>query len=225
MKPRIPPLAVALRHALAAVGIIACVLVASLTPAKAWNGCYVGAHTGFSVADVDVAIAGFQDGSAATTGLIGVNGGCDWAVNPTWFVGAWGDFDFHGGGDSSPLLLGMGTGEVDRTAALGLRVGGHLTPGLALYVTGGYSWAWAKDVAAGPLVFNMPTFSGPTAGVGIEAELSKNLRLDVNYRATFSAEETIMILGTPAEIDPLSHTIRVGLRFTFGAPMSIVETK
>lgn len=182
---------------------------ASVSTARSWTGCYIGAHVGAGWSRSDFSDPGTNGflatiapaGSAVRDNGKGVVGGgqigCDYQFASNWVVGAAGDFSWASidGVASDPFFA-------DKTAGVPLTVRSHTN--FLASATGrlGYTWdnvllygkggvAWARDKYevnnVGCLIFvscntgASATRTGWTAGGGIEWAFAPNWSVLLEY--------------------------------------------
>src|SRR5262245_25292482 len=68
-------------------------------PAMSWTGCYITGGVGYGMWNQDeverafgLATASYTNGGRGWLGRVG--GGCDYQFNPSFVIGAFGDYDF-----------------------------------------------------------------------------------------------------------------------------------
>jgi opacity protein-like surface antigen len=200
--------------------LIAALAIFLATPALACSP-YVGVHTGIAVADTRADLSGLKDGSASTGGLAGATLGFDCILGSKITAGGWLDGDLYRGAGGAPVVVGTTGAKLDHSFAVGGKLGYFVTPYSSAYAIGGYAWTWSDDLKAGGLAYAMPAMKGPLAGLGIDTRLSKDLHLDLQYRAVFLQDANLA--AGPVTFSGVDHTVRVGLNFYFngeapGAP-------
>jgi outer membrane immunogenic protein len=92
------------------------------------------------------------------------------------------------------------------------RIGMKVNPSTLAYALGGYSWGHFK---AENLGYRTDwSSSGFSVGGGLETAITANTTLGIEYRyAQFARED--FDLGEAFEVEPSSHTARVGLKYKF----------
>lgn len=230
-------------------GALAAILIimAETFPAKAqgsksWTGCYVGAHGGYSVTATETtATTPFIGGAALTIdgfsgeGLSGGLGvGCDYQMQRV-VMGGFADYSFQDveftAGLSIPAFpFSAGASlSIENSWTIGGRLGVLLNDSTLAYGLVGYTQAKSSDLALtstiGDISFSVPDFSGWTVGAGIETRLTDALYLAGEYRYTMFDSETVAILPGALDLglEPDVHSIRMALRYKFGAsePLSL----
>jgi outer membrane immunogenic protein len=128
--------------------------LAPAAPVYSWTGCNLNAGVGYGLWDQRhfgetlpglVQLTDTID--SAGRGWLGqVGAGCDYQINQSWVIGAFGDYNFmnvHGFSD----VAGLGGNEKETSAwAAGGRIGYLVTPSLLTYVNGGYTQAKFSQV-------------------------------------------------------------------------------
>jgi outer membrane immunogenic protein len=127
-------------------------------PAMTWTGCYISGGVGYGMWNQDETERAFGLATASTTnggrGWLGrVGAGCDYQFNPSFVIGAFGDYDFANlkthDFASSPNFFATGAGappvgafeKENRAWHAGLRLGYLPYPNLLTFVSGGWTQA------------------------------------------------------------------------------------
>ena len=179
-----------------------------------WTGLYVGAHIGYGWSDIDwrepPAFTASHDGSGW---LLGAQVGYNWQVGRlVWGVEAdissgWIDGGSGGSGHSLDWLYSL-RGRAGLTSADNRWL---------FYATAGVAWADVDYRSAG-FGGHSETHFGWVAGGGVERVLAPNLtaRVEYLYYNFDGVSAPAGALGPGAtDLDPSTHTIRVGLNFKF----------
>jgi outer membrane immunogenic protein len=202
-----------------------------------WTGCYVGAGGGYGMfrqrqSWPAVAQQGWDNGGSGWFGT--VQAGCDYQVNASIVIGAFGDYDFSGikGNATTPVLLFSAAEEKLRSSwAAGGRIGWlpWSTRPFLVYVSGGYTQARFGQADYRFLVNGVPTgnsiskhtYDGWFIGGGYEYGLTflPGLFWKTEYRFADYGRETVALIvnGPPATNDfhNYVHTVRSELVWRF----------
>jgi outer membrane immunogenic protein len=191
-----------------------------------WTGCYLGGGFGYGMwnqdnfAETDPAGVGLT--STVTTGGRGWLGtgtfGCDYQINSSFVIGAYGDYDFSD--IKGQLLVGdplqqrlfagfVGTESEKWAWAVGGRIGYLVAPTFLTYFSGGYTQGHFDGItfnlAAAPFtpaVFNIGpnTYTGWYLGSGFDYAISilpAGFFLRSEYRySTFDAADLSVVFNT-----------------------------
>lgn len=182
-----------------------------------WTGAYIGIQGGYSWGDVDRDTGAFQNSYDADGFLGGVHVGYNYQFTNNLVVGVEGDMEWAGlDGDDA----GVG-GTVDETdfnwqGSVRGRLG-YAIDRLLVYGTGGVAFASIDHNNAGGVpVSNQETYTGWTAGAGVEYAFTDNLTTRLEYRyADFGSEDFAPAGLAPFSTDITTHTVRVGLSYKF----------
>jgi outer membrane immunogenic protein len=220
---------------------------APIAPVATWTGCYIGGNVGGAWAQTHITDVGNGAGAAfASAGVPGqqftvdssgiVGGGqigCDWQMSNIVF-GIEGDVGAMGirgtaldPGTASNTRVGIDDGIYgDVTGRLGIAFGPAL-----LYGRGGAAFYGGNEVfstnsAAFISQTHVGTFTGWTAGVGIEYRLSGPWSAKLEYNHYDFGTQTFNVTATggvfPFRVNPVIDAVTVGLnyRFNFGSPVA-----
>jgi outer membrane immunogenic protein len=123
-----------------------------MAPAYTWTGCYLGAGIGYGMYNLDhqeSLITGVADSGNQTDGGRGWLGrgqvGCDYQINTSIVIGAFGDYDWTNMKGDHSLSMGtfpfVGQEKVTSTWAAGGRIGWLPMERFMTFVSGGYTQA------------------------------------------------------------------------------------
>lgn len=225
--------------------------VAMPAPVMSWTGCYVGAGGGYGMSNSEDSTwtpAGTLVGLGATNGGRGwfgtVGAGCDYQFAPSWVIGAFGDVDFSSiSGDAFAYTGGgaplAGEETLDRSWAVGGRLGYVVFPQLLTYVSAGYTQAHFKSTtylggATGlPVLFrDSHNNDGWFLGTGYEYNLGwlPGLTWKTEYRFSDYGSSTDPlftaggVLSSYVDSHKYVQTVRSELvyRFNFGGSAPVV---
>lgn len=206
--------------------------VADEVTAERWRGAYVGVHGGggwgkSAVADGDGACDDVDGIVCATPySTHGYSGGAQIGYNfhvadgivagveaDATFSDIGGDIFFNGKNVASTL---------DYSGTIRGRIGVLVTPSALLYATGGAAIGrFSHEIAIGALTMSdSQTFTGWTAGGGIETFLTDRLTMKIEYLYTDYSRETVELtgaedMGAIADFDHTVQTVRAGLNYKF----------
>jgi outer membrane immunogenic protein len=192
-------------------------------PAMSWTGCYISGGIGYGMWNQDESISAFGLSTGTYTnggrGWLGRGGvGCDYQFNPSWLVGAFGDFDWaniKSNGASGANFTPNGAGGPPVAAAekenrawhAGLRLGYLPYPNLLTFVSGGWTQAHFTQrdyfflLTGAPVGTSFPdhTYSGWFLGGGTEYALpwAHGLFWKTEYRfAQYRADDLALFVTT-----------------------------
>jgi len=186
---------------------------------ESWTGIYVGLYGAAGAVVDNVEIPGLGAGNFNGIGGEGVAGGAmvgyDHQFGPNWVAGLQAELGLS---DITtelniPGLVSAEAG-ADWTASVSARLGWLARPETMLYVIGGYSYA-DVDVSVSGLGSLSDDFHGFHIGTGMETYLCQNLTARVEYRYTQYGGEDFGS-GGALDIEPSSHSGRVGVAWKFG---------
>ena len=209
-----------------------------------WSGFYAGLHAGYAWGDRDIVTSGFPTDPDPTSfsydsdgWLLGGQVGFNAQVNQ-WVFGVEGDLAWSGvdGGfgvtTHPPLLRGWGAGETHDMKWLGTLRGrlGVAFDSFLLYGTGGLAFAKidgtglvTDDDGTLHAATDSNTHTGWTIGAGVEAGLTQNLSVKVEYLFVDLGSKNYHYAiptgaGGPVTVnaDHQHHVIRGGLNWRFG---------
>lgn len=177
-----------------------------------WSGFYIGGHAGYGAGTLtlDAPFIDEDDAEEDITGFFGgVQAGYNWQLDSIVL-----------GIDSSLSLSGLaydedGDGENDTVDWFGsttARVGVALDTVLpyvkaGVAYAGGTGWAEGEDVSA--------TYTGWTAGLGIEFKLADNISLFGEYDYYSFDSKTLEFEVGDVDVSPEFSTARIGVNFKF----------
>jgi outer membrane immunogenic protein len=180
------------------------------SPAYDWSGFYVGASIGAGEAVNDLLLGGVVDLNGITgDGLFGeINAGYDHDFG-NFVAGLMVDGNYSG------ISAGLGALGDHLKSDYGFdilgRVGMKVNPSTLAYVLGGYSWGHFKAEDGGDSIDW--SRSGYSVGGGLETAIATNTTLGIEYRYARFADKDFA--GGAVNIEPSSHTVRVGLKYKF----------
>lgn len=197
--------------------------------APSWSGFYFGGSVGYGDNDSDnnysengILVSSINE--SADGGLVSTILGYDRQIHDRFLIGLFADFDV------SDITRGQGEDSlaIDRSWAIGARLGYLLNPTLLLFVTGGYTEAhfdnggyW--DISPALRGRDEVTFSGYFVGAGFERTLGNNFYLRGEARYADFGGEVINsgVLGPDDFVDieePELWTGRLGITYKLGRP-------
>ncbi len=214
-----------------ATSAAAMALTLAATPASAANfvGSYLGVDVGYGAGQANSENFGAPVGSPLTStqgdanidgSLLGVHVGHNWVGGATWIFGVEGEFRYSGidgddggsGGDNNSLSTNW-------EGSLQAHLGTMISPTTMFYVLGGWSWLGADSevLDIGEEESVSETFSGWTAGAGVEFGLSSTANLRIQYRYTDYGSETLTfpLNGYDMATGPAIHEITLGMNWYF----------
>jgi len=200
------------------------------TPASAANfvGSYLGVDVGYGTGEANSENFGAIGGPLTSTqadanidgALLGAHIGHNWAGGSSWIFGVEGEFRYAGldgddggsGGDTNEL-------STDWEGSLQAHIGTMMSPTSMFYVLAGWSWMGADSNVLDPGEEETvsETFSGWTAGAGVEFGLSPTSNLRIQYRYTDYSSETLTFPGNAYDlgVGPTVHDVTLGLNWYF----------
>lgn len=214
-------------------------------PIYSWTGCYLDGGIGYGLWNENHTLPGTgttwsTSGGDGWLGRLGA--GCDYQINSSFVVGAFGDYDFmHLHGTFADPVLGGGVagGQTEHWSwAAGGRLGYLVTPALLAYVDGGYTQAHFGGIMFAPAVggtavdfTSANTYQGWFVGGGTEYALNlgwlpRGLFWRTEYRFADYNSATLPVFavggaatGLSEHIHPYDQTVTSGLawRFNFGS--------
>lgn len=214
-----------------AASAAALALTLTATPASAANfvGSYLGVDVGYGAGQANSENYGIPVGAPLTStqgdanidgSVLGAHIGHNWAGGATWIFGVEGEFrysgiegdDGHSGGDTNAL-------STDWEGSLQAHIGTMVSPTTMFYVLGGWSWLGGESSVTDPGEEESvsETFSGWTAGAGIEFGLSPTANLRIQYRYSDYGSETLSfpINNYDMATGPAIHDVTLGLNWYF----------
>ncbi|MDZ4741371.1 MAG: outer membrane beta-barrel protein [Alphaproteobacteria bacterium] len=216
---------------ISALSAVFCAATAvAVTPAASYdfNGFYGGVQLGYGFGDTEQAFGvgpGFgapfvldATQEADFDGVVGgVHLGHNWASPSGWVWGVEGDLELSGqsgndagnGGDINGV-------DANWQASVRARLGKMVSPTALIYATGGIAFLDADLVKENaPADSDSLSFTGWTAGAGLELDLGSNISGRVEYRYTDFGDDDGRVSFYGVEASPESHTVRVGISFDF----------
>lgn len=193
-----------------------------------WNGIYAGVHGGANW----LALSTEPDGSGELrAGTLGIHIGLAKQVG-SWIFGAETDLDFSSAEErvnfdvSLPpyTISGTARAEIAANGSVRGRIGYAVMPELMVYATAGYAWASVESSFSGTINGTAAsgswgtTLDGFTYGGGLEAYISPQLLLRIEYLHTDYADQTLSSSVAGAEnlnISLDSDVIRAGITWRF----------
>ena len=190
----------------ASLALLGGVLVA--TPGRAGGlGCHGVIMGGMAATKTDTAIdtnaftgttanIANVNGLGSNGSLVGLGAGCDWRVD-NFVLGAFGDYVWHNGQEVAAnanlggpaLTVNMA---FDRQMTLGGRAGFMVSESTLAYLLLGYTKLTSSGVS-GIVTADVPDFTGIVYGGGIEAAISKHIKLGLEYRHTNFDSQTVSL--------------------------------
>ena len=192
------------------------------TPVYDWTGFYVGGAVGAGAAVYDV---GFDIGAPIQFNGLGGEGvfgelsvGYDHDFG-SWVAGLQVDGRLSG---ISTELDGSGASinlDADHGADVLARIGMKINESTLAYVIGGYSWQNFDLNSDDGSIDHEWDSSGFSIGTGLEAAVSSNMTVNLEYRySQFEEEDFSSELGAPDgtfTAEPSFHTVRIGAKWKF----------
>lgn len=219
------------KYRIAALSAAICAAsLAAATSASAYdfNGTYGGVQIGYGFGDTEQAFgsgpgfgAPFIPSPSQEADFDGVVGGIhlghNWANPSGWVWGIEGDFELSGqSGDDGGNGGDINGVDGNWQASVRGRVGKLVTPTSLIYATAGLAFLDADLVKENaPADSDSLTFTGWTAGAGLELDLGANMSGRVEYRYTDFGDDDGRVSFYGVEASPEAHTIRVGVSFNF----------
>jgi outer membrane immunogenic protein len=218
-------------------------IMRAMAPVFSWTGCYLGGGFGYSMWNQDTfsETGGVAVSATATSGGRGWLGtatlGCDYQVNSSIVIGAYGDWDFGDiKGQFAPGGATVVGNESEKWAwGAGGRIGWLVTPTVLTYFSGGYTQAHFDPVTFnsafppfGPAGLSMDahTYNGWFLGSGFDYAISilpSGFFLRSEYRySTYQAADLPLLITGPGNFGNQSinskkfvQTIRSELTYRF----------
>lgn len=185
---------------------VASFAVAGASQADEKDHSYMGLGTGYTWTDTKVSGSDIDTDGAE----IGVYGGRVWEMGKRSFVGLEGDV-FNGDVDGS--YDGLSVNQEWSFGAYGL-AGYHVTEELKAYGKAGVVSTQFETNDAGTT--DSEWLHGVRFGAGMEYDVSKNWALRGEYLYTNYQDENIAAFGGGfTNIEPDSHSVRVGMTYSF----------
>jgi len=229
--------------ALAAILIIMAETFPAKAEGKSWTGCYVGAHVGYGIGDLQISgtelndptpISGSLEGLSSRGYLGGGNLGCDYQMQRV-VIGGFADYSFQDVEFVAGINFG-GFGGAGVTLAIedqwsvGGRLGVLANDSTLLYGLVAYTQAKTSGdftIGVDSISLDTPNLSGWSVGAGIETRLTDNLFLKGEYRYSMFDTESYEIFGGDGRIDfdQDLYSVRVGLAWKFGASSEPLSMK
>jgi outer membrane immunogenic protein len=224
--------------ALAALGLAAPAVAADI-PAKApmyskapamvalynWTGFYIGAQVGGAwsnnhYADLGAGTATSYNGNGL---FVGGRTGYNWQMAPNWVIGFQGDLNWANiNGNDGGFGGATDTTKIQWNASIVGRLG-WATNNVLLYGLGGIAFAGIEQERVLGATVERPrqTFTGWTAGAGIELGLTPNWTANAEYRYTDYGRRqfTYVAFTSPVNVDVRTHSVSVGVSYKFGGPL------
>lgn len=196
------------------------------TPAYNWTGFYAGAALGAGAVvhqvNSNIIPGGIEFNGLGGEGIFGeLSGGYDYDFG-SWVAGVALDGRYSGiSTDLETGVIGLGTLSVDADYGFDViaRAGVKLNEATLAYALAGYSWQHF-DIDASSVGFTHDwDSSGFSVGGGLEAAVSSNVSVNLEYRySQFDSEDFSSLFGAPGgtlEIEPSFHTVRLGAKYKF----------
>ncbi len=216
--------------------------------ARSWTGFYVGVGGGYGMYDLDTQLTSTVTGLATNVpldqggrGWLGTaQVGFDYQLAPRWVLGAFVDGDIsrihgsHTGQNNAQVGLVAGDMSLDRSWAVGGKIGYLVDPSLLTFVSGGFTQAHFKgttyvNFTGTPTGLGVPdqTYDGFFVGGGAEYALGfivPGLYLKSEYRFADYDTKTLDVFatatGVPTGVGERTHprvqTVRTELVWRFG---------
>lgn len=178
-----------------------------VAPPFSWTGFYAGVQLGYGWGDVEATNAAGSIGIDIDGGVGGAHAGFNYQWNRL-VLGVEGDVETSGVDGTLTAGGASATAEQKWLASIRGRLGVAFDR-LLLYGTGG--WAVSEFEYRSGAGRDSATHNGWTAGGGLEYAMTDHLTTRVEYRYADFGEETVF----GAEVEPTTHTIRVGLGYKF----------
>jgi len=188
-----------------------------LAPAYSWTGGYIGLQAGYGWGQVDrLTIAGFANSYDANGFLVGAHGG----FNQQWgsfVLGIEGDIEWSDmNGDDAGVGGTLDVVDIEWMASVRARAGFAINRTL-IYATGGVAFAdiTQSNIDGIPISFS-ETYTGWTAGAGLEYAFTDNFTGRVEYRYTdFGSQDYLPVGIDPFSDDITMHAVRIGMTYKF----------
>ena len=179
-----------------------------------WTGFYIGAYGGGGAVVDELKFSGVDINGVGGEGVLGgAMAGYNYQMNNI-VLGLQGEVGY----DDLKTKIKAGGGSLNAqqglVAAASVRAGLLVTPETLAYIIGGYSYSEYKTHISGGLGSFNETYDGFHIGGGLEAMISPNATVRVEYRYTeYGGEDW----GTGGAIDvaPSTHTGTVGVAWNF----------
>lgn len=171
-----------------------------------WSGAYIGLQGGYVWTDLDIPGGVAEDFNGGT---LGAHVGANWQ-NGSFVFGLEGDVNYTWNENS--YVLGGVPADIgtDWTGSIRVRAGVAMDRTL-IYGTGGL--ALARGYIETPIGDESETFTGWTAGVGVEHAFTDNWTARLEYRySDYGSDDFGLGLG---DFDLTEHAVRVGFSFKF----------
>lgn len=158
-----------------------------------WTGCYVGANVGgaWGRSNIDIPLYPANVNANATSIIGGAQAGCNYMFPSRWVVGIEGDWDWTSlnGSTATTSIAVPGETFFTKFNSVGTLRGraGYAWDRTLLYVTGGGAWAhlnaanYVPTCVPGCASDKSATYSGWTAGAGVEYALTMNWIIGAEY--------------------------------------------
>lgn len=184
-----------------------------------WTGCYVGANVGGAWArshdNIPAYPASFDINTSSVIG--GAQVGCNYMFPERWVVGIEGDWDWMSLKGDNLTTAGAERYFV-KWNSLGTLRGrlGYAWDRTLFYVTGGGAWAHLSAANYIPTAFadQSATYSGWTAGLGVEYALTQNWIVGAEYLHAGFGSKNFVYAG-PNSVDNRIDLIRARVSFKF----------
>ena len=183
-----------------------------------WQGAYIGGSVGYSWGTANLSATGGGAGSLGidpTGFLVGAQAGYDFHVSDRIVAGLEGNLDWTNQQVSvstgGPSLNYNTNFEGSVRGRLGYDIGNAMP-----YVEAGVAFANATISAPG-VTTNSPTYTGWTAGAGLEYMIADNISANIEYRYSDYGTQTFLAggLGSGLNSHFTDSSVRLGVDYHF----------
>jgi len=176
-----------------------------------WDGPYIGASVGYGWGTADFGDVNTDpfDTASPSGFLVGAQAGYNFHIADQFVIGLEGNIDWvnESGASADPSYSINTRWEGSVRGRLGYDAGAFLP-----YIEAGVAFANADVTTDYPSNVNK-TFTGWTAGAGVEFALADNLSLNVEYRYSDYGKQDVD--AYPNHVHLTDSTVRVGLNYHF----------